>query len=951
MKRVIILVLGAYCLGRLATDGHAAITDGLMGHWPFDETSGATARDTSGKGNNGTVGNNLGDDPQWAAGQIGGALTFRGPDTGGDYVLVPDYTKPGDHFSVSAWVWADPRDNTWPESGIVQSGGVTTRGPIGLVIRLKNRDQAFGPLGNTSADSVGTAAVNETVGFPTGNWQHVGVVADGSQLRLYRNGAEVATAAYSPPLGQPITPELGIGVTPDDGGFPWSGFWQGKIDDVGLWNTALSAAQMASIFNAGQAGKDLTQADAYQNAPPTITSQPASVTRFVGETATFTVQATGTDLSYQWKLNGSPIAAATSATYNIASVTEADAGQYVVVVTNASGSKESDPATLTVRTVGIATGLIGYWKFDETQGDTAADASDGNHPGTFLNYLGDESQWVDGQIDGALQFGGAELRQFVLVPDYAKPSSTLTVSLWVWMDQGSGWSSFVKNWGSTDAGQFHFGLFSDGLHENIYIKQADGKTPNASDPEPFPLQSWQHAAFVCDGSHVRLYRNGAEVASTPYDGTLVLPPMSCIGIEVKVANDCVDADGGAPGWFQGKMDDVAIWNRGLNPNEILAIYQAGQEGKGALEADASQTTAPSITSQPTGADVFEGTVVQLTVAAIGTAPLTYQWFKDGQPIADATSSTLDLGYATSATAGKYKVTISNQAGQATSDEVTVAVQPRPPATLFCEWKFEDNLTDTSGNGNDGSAVGTVAYVTGISGKAVHLEAANPVVNDAANNVPALGTDAWSLNLWLKLAAEPASLAYLAGFGPVTDGGAGTPRSLLAFSGPRNNNIYAWGSNRDTPGSAPYPVDRWAMVTITHDGTDGTTTLFLDGQPIGQNQQPRVDLPAGENRISLAPTSNWNVDVAGDFDEFTLWKGVLNTSQLAALYAVGNPSVALSVSRSGSEVTLSWPATAVGFTLESAASLPATTWTPVSGVQNNSVTVNASTGTQFYRLRK
>jgi hypothetical protein len=225
------------------------------------------------------------------------------------------------------------------------------------------------------------------------------------------------------------------------------------------------------------------------------------------------------------------------------------------------------------------------------------------------------------------------------------------------------------------------------------------------------------------------------------------------------------------------------------------------------------------------------------------------------------------------------------------------------------------------------------------------------VNEAANNVPALGADSWSLNLWLKLAAEPTSLAYLAGFGPVTDGGAGTPRALLAFSGPRNNNIYAWGSNRDTPGSAAYPVNRWAMITITHDGTDGTTTLYLDGQPVGQNKQPRVDLPAGENRISLAPTSNWNVTTEGDFDEFTLWKGVLNPEQLASLYAVGNPPVQLSVSRSGSQVTISWPTTVAGFNLESAASLPATSWAPVTGVQNNSVTVNASTGTQYYRLRK
>ena len=97
--------------------------------------------------------------------------------------------------------------------------------------------------------------------------------------------------------------------------------------------------------------------------------------------------------------------------------------------------------------------------------------------------------------------------------------------------------------------------------------------------------------------------------------------------------------------------------------------------------------------------------------------------------------------------------------------------------------------------------------------------------------------------------------------------------------------------------------------------------------------------------------NWNIDTEGDFDEFTLWKGVLNPEQLAGLHAVGNPSVHLSVSHAGSQVTVSWPATAAGFSLESAASLPSNNWTPVTGVQNNSVTINAGAGAQYYRLRK
>ena len=580
------------------------ITQSLVGHWTFDQTSGTTATDSSGKGHNGTVSNQFGDAPGWTTGQIGEALTFRGPDNGADVVIVPDLPALGNTFSVSAWVWADPRDGTWPESAIVHSAGLSSAGPVGLVIRLKNRDQAFGPLGDTTQDASGPVVLNETVGFPVGAWQQVGLVADGATLHLYRNGAEVGSVNYALPLPLAPSPEMGIGVTPDDGGAPASAYWQGKIDDVGIWEVALTGGQMASIFNAGLAGKDLAQADAYQNLPPVITAQPVSITRFVGETATFAVQAAGTGtLTYQWKLNGNAIASATNSTYTIGSVKESDGGQYVAVVSNAGGSKESQAATLTVQTVKIDTGLIGYWKFDETQGDTAADASSNKNAGTLSNSPGDNSQWVTGQIGGALSLGGSDLQQYVLIPDYPKPASTLTVSAWVWAEALGSWASFVKNWGSTDAGQFHFGIYSDAVHENIYIKQADGKTPNISDPEPFPTGSWQQVAFVCDGSRVRLYRNGVEVASTPYDGTLVSPPMSCIGVGVKIANDCSGPDNGAPGWFQGRVDDLAIWNRGLNLNEILAVYQAGLKGKGVLEAGTS-VAAPSLQASLAGANLI-----------------------------------------------------------------------------------------------------------------------------------------------------------------------------------------------------------------------------------------------------------------------------------------------------------------------------------------------------------
>jgi len=87
---------------------------------------------------------------------------------------------------------------------------------------------------------------------------------------------------------------------------------------------------------------------------PTITTQPASQTVSTGQTATFTVTATGTaPLSYQWQKNGTVIGGATAARYTTAATTAADNGdQFTVVVSNAAGSVTSKAAALTVTTIG-----------------------------------------------------------------------------------------------------------------------------------------------------------------------------------------------------------------------------------------------------------------------------------------------------------------------------------------------------------------------------------------------------------------------------------------------------------------------------------------------------------------------------------------------------------------------------------------------------------------------
>src|SRR2546429_123265 len=85
---------------------------------------------------------------------------------------------------------------------------------------------------------------------------------------------------------------------------------------------------------------------------PSITTQPASQTVTVGQTATFTVVATGTaPLSYAWRKNGTAISGATAASYTTPATTSSDnSAQFTVTVSNVAGNVTSNPATLTVTT-------------------------------------------------------------------------------------------------------------------------------------------------------------------------------------------------------------------------------------------------------------------------------------------------------------------------------------------------------------------------------------------------------------------------------------------------------------------------------------------------------------------------------------------------------------------------------------------------------------------------
>ena len=161
---------------------------------------------------------------------------------------------------------------------------------------------------------------------------------------------------------------------------------------------------------------------------------------------TLSVYGEGKYLNYQWKKNGNVLVGETNATLIIsdANATNHD-GNYSVVVSNDFGSEESTNAQFYVQTdINAVSGLVGWWKFDETNSSVAIDSSGYGRNGTLRGFDSNNTQWVSGKIGGALSFDG--INDYVEVLNYKgiSGSNPRTMSAWIKTDSND---SAIVGWG------------------------------------------------------------------------------------------------------------------------------------------------------------------------------------------------------------------------------------------------------------------------------------------------------------------------------------------------------------------------------------------------------------------------------------------------------------------------------------------------------------------------
>jgi len=364
-----------------------------------------------------------------------------------------------------------------------------------------------------------------------------------------------------------------------------------------------------------------------------------------------------------------------------------------------------------------------------------------------------------------------------------------------------------------------------------------------------------------------------------------------------------------------------------------------------------------------------GSNITLTVSAVGSVPLSYQWQQSGANLAGQTNSSLVLLDFLSTNAVSYDVVVTNDAGSITSsvvDVTAVAVGSSYSSLVLADgavgyWPLDEssgtvaNNLGSSGSADNGTyANGVVLGLAGPIATSSNTCAAFSATNDTDVTLPydvLLNGQTFSVEAWAQMsgAGQAADDGYQAvynsratGYGGVTLYGL-YGGDWLAYSG-------SGSAFTVMDSGVPVQVGKWAHLALTYDGV--TQRFYVDGTQVATSAAPFFpdQLYAIQESIGaggIAPAAEYFFE--GNIGEVAVYSTCLPATSIQAHYTVGStaPYVApptISISQSGGNVTLTWS----GGALQQSTNLLNGSWSVVSNVVsplNLEITNTAS----YYRV--
>jgi hypothetical protein len=564
--------------GNSSPYSNAVLSDGPSGYWRLGETEGTTASDEAGT-NPGAYENApaLGQPSLLPADPGNGAVGFDGSD---DYVDVHSAGPISPTTAVSVEAWIEPA--ALPAEG--EFASVASKpGSYSL--------QFSGPRLEFKIDQPGGSRRLQAPpgAIEAGHAYYVVGTFDGTTQRLYIEGDEVAEAAQ---------PEEGISNPGDDlriGSWDGAGeFFEGEIDEVAVYTSALSAARIDAHHQAGVVGTP----------PDTTVDAPSGLSAAAVSDSEIDLHWTdNSDNEGEFRIErdtspdfGSPVVAATwadSTSYADIELSPGTTYYYRVRARNATDSSGySNTASATTPTPAVGETVpqpvfppppvppispsapqgyaaavmedrpVSYWRLDELSGRRAHDAR-GANPGLYRDdpRLGRPSLLSTDPHDGAVGLDGAG--DYIRVPASRSlsPGDRVSVEAWIRPARLPGRRGFALLAGAMDS----YSIQLDGRRPAFTISEGHRRSRLLARPGLIEAGRTYHVVGTYDGTSQRLFIDGVDVASAPVAGSIARRKDSLD----------IGSDGGSRGSFMGTIDEVAVYARALAPERVRAHYRAG----------------------------------------------------------------------------------------------------------------------------------------------------------------------------------------------------------------------------------------------------------------------------------------------------------------------------------------------------------------------------------------
>jgi metal-sulfur cluster biosynthetic enzyme len=693
-----------------------SLQTGLVGYWPFC----GNANDASGNGNNGTVnGATLTTD---RFGNSGSAYSFDGVN---DFIQTNFNGISGNASrSFSLWYYTN---NFGPSQTLLSYGlddiasnyinfwTSSTCTGIGLDISYSFKDYSNS--------------------ISLGQWNHYVVVIDDQtgttlgNVKIYHNGFLLTTLCSNYGLNTPLNTLLQYSMTFGKYHAQSIDYLNGKLDDIAIWNRALTAAEIQQLYTTSNATYSWSPGGA---TTPSITVSPTTTT-------TYTVTATANGQSS----TSTAIVTVTTPPTITASSSTICAGQSSTLTATAAGSSTTSPCA--GLTGSLSSGLVGYWPFCGNANDVSGNGNNGTVNGATLtsDRFGNASNAYS--FDGINDFittnyQGIQGIQNRTIAFYSQLTSIPLSNDYAAISYGGNTTSCSQAGQDVELNFFNY---------NGLLTRFDGTCTAQYTNNSIDL-NWHHVTFVINSlngntfSTIQIYIDGVLQSTSAYNGATQINSGNFANLVFGKSNK-------ASRFFHGKLDDIGIWNRALTTAEIQQLYTQGQT---TYSWSPGGATTPSITVSPTSTTTYTCTVTangtacsssqtitvnplpvasispagpvnlcqgqSVTLCAPNTTGLTYLWCNA------STTSCITTNFA-----GNYCLVVTDANG-CTSNSVSTIVNVAPLPTANAGLDFTKTcVTNPSGTlvGMTPVAGNTYAWTpaTGLSSAG----SANPTANPAA----------------------------------------------------------------------------------------------------------------------------------------------------------------------------------------------------------------------------